>query len=59
MGYYINGNSRFMKIAVSDGSFGPRGMIAYTTWSNTYYGYPEPDRRHHRQDDRLDRRQAW
>jgi hypothetical protein len=40
MGYYINGNSRFMKIAVSDGSFGPRGMIAYTTWSNTYYGYP-------------------
>lgn len=40
MGYYINGNSRFMKIAVSDGSFGPRGMIAYTTWSNSYHGYP-------------------
>ena len=40
MDYYINGNSRFMKIAVSDGSFGPRGMIAYTTWSNSYYGYP-------------------
>ena len=40
MGYFINDNSRFMKIAVSDGSFGPRGMIAYTTWSNSYFGYP-------------------
>ena len=40
MGYFINGNSRFMKIAVSDGSFGPRGMIAYTTWSNSNFGYP-------------------
>ncbi|MFO1412770.1 MAG: hypothetical protein U1F10_02450 [Burkholderiales bacterium] len=40
LGYYINNNSRYMKIAVSDGSFGPRGMIAYTTWSNSYYGYP-------------------
>ena len=40
MGYIINGNSRFMKIAVSDGSFGPRGMIAYTTWSNSNHGYP-------------------
>jgi hypothetical protein len=40
MGSSINGNSRYMKIAVSDGSFGPRGMIAYTTWSNSYLGYP-------------------
>ncbi|MCC6194688.1 MAG: choice-of-anchor D domain-containing protein, partial [Burkholderiales bacterium] len=40
MSYHINNNSRYMKIAVSDGSFGPRGMIAYTTWSNSYYGYP-------------------
>ena len=29
-----------MKIAVSDGSFGPRGMIAYVTWSNSNFGYP-------------------
>ena len=40
MDFFINGTSRFMKIAVSDGSFGPRGMIAYTTWSNSYEGYP-------------------
>ena len=40
MDFFINGTSRFMKIAVSDGSFGPRGMIAYTTWSNSYNGYP-------------------
>jgi filamentous hemagglutinin family protein len=41
MAYYLNSNNaRFMKIAVSDGSFGPRGMIAYTTWANTYFGYP-------------------
>jgi hypothetical protein len=39
-GYYIDDNSRYMKIAVSDGSFGPRGMIAYTTWSNRNFGYP-------------------
>jgi hypothetical protein len=38
--YYIDDNSRYMKIAVSDGSFGPRGMIAYTTWSNRNFGYP-------------------
>lgn len=40
MGYYVNNNARYMKIAISDGTFGPRGMIAYTTWSNSYYGYP-------------------
>lgn len=39
-GYLIDLNSRFMKIAVSDGSFGPRGMVAYTTWSNRNFGYP-------------------
>ncbi len=38
--YFIDGNSSFMKIAVSDGSFGPRGMVAYTTWSNRNFGYP-------------------
>lgn len=40
MGYYINNNSRYMKIAVSDGTFSKRGDIAWTTWSNSYYGYP-------------------
>jgi hypothetical protein len=39
-GYFIDNNSRYMKIAVSDGSFGPRGMVAYTTWSNRNFGYP-------------------
>ena len=38
--YFINNNTLLGKIAVSDGTFGPRGMIAYTTWSNSYYGYP-------------------
>ena len=38
--YFLDNNSRYMKIAVSDGSFGPRGMIAYTTWSNRNFGYP-------------------
>ena len=38
--YHIDDNSRYMKIAVSDGSFGPRGMVAYTTWSNRNFGYP-------------------
>ena len=38
--YFIDDNSQYMKIAVSDGSFGPRGMVAYTTWSNRNFGYP-------------------
>jgi hypothetical protein len=36
----IDGNSKFCKIAVSDGTFGPRGMVAYATWSNADYGWP-------------------
>jgi len=38
--YQINDNSRYVKIALSDGSFGPRGMIGVMTWSNIYYGLP-------------------
>jgi len=36
----IDDNARFVKFAVSDGTFGPRGMIAVATWSNNRYGYP-------------------
>jgi hypothetical protein len=39
-GYYINDNTLLGKIAISDGTFGPAGMIALATWSNIYYGYP-------------------
>lgn len=38
--YVINDNALLMKIAVSDGTFGPRGMIALATWSNASRGYP-------------------
>jgi hypothetical protein len=33
-------NSTFFKIAVSDGSFGPRGTIFVSTWSATQGGFP-------------------
>jgi hypothetical protein len=36
----IDGNSTFMKIAVSDGTFGPRGTVFVAHWSNNYFGYP-------------------
>lgn len=38
---YIDGNSRFMKIALSDGTFGPRGTVFASTWSVTNHGMPE------------------
>ena len=36
----LDGNSAFMKIAVSDGTFGPRGTVFVAHWSNNYFGYP-------------------
>ena len=38
--WIIDDNSRFAKIAVSDGTFGPRGMVGLATWSGNGYGYP-------------------
>lgn len=35
-----DGNSKFCKIAISDGTFGPRGLVGYATWSNANYGWP-------------------
>lgn len=35
-----NGNSNYFKIAVSDGSFGPRGTVFVWSWQNGQYGYP-------------------
>lgn len=35
-----DGNSTYFKIAVSDGSFGPRGTVFVWSWSNAQYGYP-------------------
>lgn len=46
----INGNSRFCNLAISDGTFGPRGMVGMCTWSNLYYGLPTmfaPDGTYH------------
>jgi hypothetical protein len=34
-------NSNFMKIALSDGTFGPRGTVFVWTWSNAKFGFPE------------------
>lgn len=36
----IQGNSKFLKFCVSDGTFGPRGMIAWASWSNWMGGRP-------------------
>ena len=36
----LDGNSTFMKIALSDGTFGPRGTVFVAHWSNNYFGYP-------------------
>lgn len=37
----IDGNSKFAKLSVSDGTFGPRGSTFTWTWSNAQYGGPE------------------
>ncbi len=36
----VDGNSQFLKIAVSDGTFGPRGTIFVWSWSNAQFGHP-------------------
>lgn len=36
----IDGNSKFMKIALSDGTFGPRGTVFSWTWSLGAFGMP-------------------
>jgi hypothetical protein len=33
-------NMQYVKIAVSDGTFGPRGTVFDVTWSPGYYGFP-------------------
>lgn len=39
--WLVDGNSRFAKIAVStDGTFGPPGLLALSTWSGNGYSYP-------------------
>jgi hypothetical protein len=35
----MDGNSKFVKFAVSDGTFGPRGSVFFASWSNAWYGY--------------------
>ncbi len=37
---FLDGNSRFAKIAISDGTFGPRGSAFVCTWSSAMFGYP-------------------
>lgn len=38
---YVDNNSNFVKIAVSDGSFYPRGYVFNCTWANIAYGRPQ------------------
>lgn len=38
---YVDGNSNFIKIALSDGTFGPRGTVFSWTWSIDNFGMPE------------------
>ncbi len=38
---YVDNNSNYIYIAISDGSFGPRGTIFTTTWSVTNNGRPQ------------------
>jgi len=40
MAAFVDNNSMYIKLAVSDGTFGPRGMVGMVTWSNNGYGYP-------------------
>jgi hypothetical protein len=35
-----DGNTKFCKIAVSDGTFGERGTVFWASWTNAQYGYP-------------------
>ena len=34
-------NTKFAKIALSDGTFGPRGLVAVAQWSNRDYGWTQ------------------
>lgn len=36
----INANAKFVKICLSDGTFGPRGYPFAATWANSNYGFP-------------------
>ena len=36
----VGNNTLIGKIAISDGSFGPKGMIALATWANSNFSYP-------------------
>jgi hypothetical protein len=38
---YTDNNSRYMKISLSDGTFGPRGTMFASTWSVARQGFPE------------------
>jgi hypothetical protein len=37
----LDDNAKFVKFAVSDGTFGPAGAIAAAMWSNADYGWPQ------------------
>lgn len=41
----VDDNTKFVKLAVSDGTFGPRGLVACATWSNGDYGWPQIKRK--------------
>lgn len=39
--FYDDINSNFSKIAVSDGTYWPKGTVFVATWSNARFGFPE------------------
>lgn len=36
----VDGNTQFFKIAVSDGTFGPRGTVFVSSWTAAQFGFP-------------------
>jgi hypothetical protein len=36
----VDGNTQYFKIAVSDGSFGPRGTVFVSSWTAAHFGFP-------------------
>lgn len=38
---YVSGKNQYLKIAVSDGTFGPKGTVFISSWTNIQYGAPK------------------
>lgn len=36
----VDGNTQYLKIAVSDGTFGPKGTVFVSSWTAAHFGFP-------------------